>query len=66
MLTLIIKIFIWFVANNTFIVFGWYRIIVGCSYYLLFSLNILMKDYKNLIPILKKIEKLSESKANAY
>ena len=25
----IIKIFIWFVANNTFIAFGWYRIIVG-------------------------------------
>ena len=27
---LIIKIFIWFVAHNTFVVFGWYRIIVGC------------------------------------
>ena len=27
---LIIKIFIWFVANNTFVVFGWYRIVVGC------------------------------------
>jgi undecaprenyl-diphosphatase len=26
---LIIKIFIWFVAHNTFVVFGWYRIIVG-------------------------------------
>ena len=26
---LIIKIFIWFVANNTFVVFGWYRIIAG-------------------------------------
>ena len=26
----IIKIFIWFVAHNTFIAFGWYRIIVGC------------------------------------
>ena len=26
---LIIKIFIWFVANNTFTAFGWYRIIVG-------------------------------------
>jgi undecaprenyl-diphosphatase len=25
----IIKIFIWFVANNTFIAFGWYRIFVG-------------------------------------
>ena len=27
---LIIKIFIWFVAHNTFVAFGWYRIIVGC------------------------------------
>ncbi len=27
---LIIKIFIWFVAHNTFVGFGWYRIIVGC------------------------------------
>ena len=27
---LIIKIFIWFVANNTFIAFGWYRIVAGC------------------------------------
>ena len=26
----IIKIFIWFVAHNTFVAFGWYRIIVGC------------------------------------
>ena len=26
----IIKVFIWFVAHNTFVVFGWYRIIVGC------------------------------------
>tara|TARA_B110000037_G_scaffold172168_1_gene195606 strand:+ start:213 stop:1010 length:798 start_codon:yes stop_codon:yes gene_type:complete len=26
----IIKIFIWFVANNTFVIFGWYRILVGC------------------------------------
>ena len=27
---IIIKIFIWFVTHNTFIVFGWYRIVVGC------------------------------------